>query len=428
MMDRMRRGLLGFLLLAVTAALVGLPSPAGAFLSDMAGHWAAGMVSALEARGIVAGVAPDVFAPDQPLTRAQWAKLVVAGLGYGDAAAALSGQPSRFVDVPAWHWAAGYIEVLAELGLTAGVGNGAFDPEGPVTRAQLAVFAVRAAGIDPGGGSGAAPYADEAEIPAWAREAVAAARAHGLMEGMPGGRFEPGRPVTRAEGAAVLYRLLAHKGLLYQVSGTLVAFDPNTRRATVRDAAGEARTVRMDRDATYLRQGSLSGPGELRVLDQVWIALDDSGDGLFLEAWQDDAVVERVAVELGRALLLLPDHRWVERPIQPGALISVNGREAPAAAVDGLTSVYVAFDHATGEIRVMAALRHPVSGVLVDPWVDDDLAAVDLGGRVTELTWAEEPVILIDGRRAEVYELRAGDPLLLAFDEDGRIAYVEVNR
>lgn len=428
MMKGTTRSLLRFLAVGVTVALVGLPAPASAFLSDLVGHWAAGVVSALEARGIVAGVAPDRFAPDAPLTRAQWAKLVVEGLGYGDAAAALSGQPTRFADVPAGHWAAGYVEALAELGLTAGVGQGAFDPEGLVTRAQLALFAVRAAGVDPADAPGVARYADDADIPGWARAAVEAARARGLMQGMPDGRFEPNRPVTRAEGAAVLYRLLDQRGSLYHVAGTLVAFDRDARWVTVRDAAGQTHAVQMDPRATYMRQGSLSGPGELRLLDQVWIARGDGGEGLFLEAWQQDVVAERVAVDLGMVTITLPGPRQVVRPIQPGALVYVNGREAPAAFVNGLESVYVAFDTATGQVRAMAALRAPRTGVLVDPWVDEDLAAVAFDGDVQQLVWSEEPVIVISGVRADLHELQPGDPLLLGFDEAGRIAYAEVNR
>jgi hypothetical protein len=48
-----------------------------------------------------------------------------------------------FGDVPSDHWAANWIEQLALEGITAGCGSGNYCPESPVTRAQMAVFLVR---------------------------------------------------------------------------------------------------------------------------------------------------------------------------------------------------------------------------------------------------------------------------------------------
>jgi len=45
------------------------------------------------------------------------------------------------------HWAAGWIEQLAAEGITGGCGNGNYCPDDSVTRAQMAVFLVRAFGL-----------------------------------------------------------------------------------------------------------------------------------------------------------------------------------------------------------------------------------------------------------------------------------------
>ena len=50
-------------------------------------------------------------------------------------------------------------------------------------------------------------YTDKDKIPVWAREGVAYCTANGLMDGVDGGRFDPNGVVTRAQLATVLARL-----------------------------------------------------------------------------------------------------------------------------------------------------------------------------------------------------------------------------
>ena len=54
---------------------------------------------------------------------------------------------ATFVDVPKGYWAFRHIEALAASGITAGCGGGAFCPEDPLTRAQMAVFLAKALGL-----------------------------------------------------------------------------------------------------------------------------------------------------------------------------------------------------------------------------------------------------------------------------------------
>ena len=54
------------------------------------------------------------------------------------------GTAAPFADVPADWWSCKYVKRLVELGITSGVGGGLFDPEGVVTREQMAAFITRA--------------------------------------------------------------------------------------------------------------------------------------------------------------------------------------------------------------------------------------------------------------------------------------------
>ncbi|MFK2827097.1 S-layer homology domain-containing protein [Bacillus sp. B190/17] len=74
------------------------------------------------------------FYPDTKLTRAEMARTVVKALS-------LHGKPaSSFSDVPDSHPDASYINALAANGLTSGVGNNKYNPDGLVTRGQMAIF------------------------------------------------------------------------------------------------------------------------------------------------------------------------------------------------------------------------------------------------------------------------------------------------
>lgn len=119
------------------------PAAAGVFADVPTDHWAARYVEQLWADGVTAGCLVEdeirYFCPDDPVTRAQMAVFVCLARGWEPLT------PSGlFGDVPTDHWAAGYIERLAEEGVTAGCGGGQFCPETSITRAEIAVFLVRA--------------------------------------------------------------------------------------------------------------------------------------------------------------------------------------------------------------------------------------------------------------------------------------------
>jgi hypothetical protein len=102
-------------------------------------HWAGDFIEELAAEGITAGCGGGKYCPDNPITRAEIAVfLLVAEHGPGWVPPAPTG--TVFSDVPSGHWAGAYIEALASEGITGGCGMGAFCPDRPVTRAEMAVF------------------------------------------------------------------------------------------------------------------------------------------------------------------------------------------------------------------------------------------------------------------------------------------------
>ncbi|MFD0673099.1 glycosyl hydrolase 53 family protein [Cohnella sp. GCM10027633] len=115
-------------------------------------------------------------------------------------------QVSRsFADVPANHWAEKAIASLASKLIVSGTGDDKFEPGRAVTRAEFATMLFRALRL-PATTPAATPFADVPQSASYA-EAVNAVHAIGVVNGMgTGNTFEPNRTITRQEMAAMLLR------------------------------------------------------------------------------------------------------------------------------------------------------------------------------------------------------------------------------
>lgn len=87
------------------------------------------------------------FRPKDELKRSEGAKIITYLMLGKEAAEQMTGG-GKFSDVPASHWAAGYIEYLAVEGIVGGIGDGKFDPDGTLTTAQFAKMLLGALGYD----------------------------------------------------------------------------------------------------------------------------------------------------------------------------------------------------------------------------------------------------------------------------------------
>ncbi|MBE7023040.1 MAG: S-layer homology domain-containing protein [Ruminococcaceae bacterium] len=84
-------------------------------------------VETLNKLGIVTGYEDGTYKPEDGVTRAEMAALVSRIQGFGDTAGANAN--TNFVDVPASHWASGYVASAASMGIINGYGDGNFGPE-----------------------------------------------------------------------------------------------------------------------------------------------------------------------------------------------------------------------------------------------------------------------------------------------------------
>jgi hypothetical protein len=96
------------------------------------GHWASEAIRQLQAQQIMLGVSTDRFAPNRPLTRAEFATLAVRW----QKLTSTGTTSTSFRDVNG-HWAAANIAILVQTGVAKGYSDGTFRPNEGVTRAEL---------------------------------------------------------------------------------------------------------------------------------------------------------------------------------------------------------------------------------------------------------------------------------------------------
>ena len=139
------------ILLAAVLLLFSLSAAAGAEFYDevrFADEYRTAIVC-VSAKGIISGFPDKTFLPNDPLTRAQAAKILCTALEGASAADAVTAAETVFSDVPASHWASGFIAWCADKGIVAGLGDGKFNPDGRLSSAAFAKMLLVAYGHDP---------------------------------------------------------------------------------------------------------------------------------------------------------------------------------------------------------------------------------------------------------------------------------------
>ena len=175
------------------------PSAAAVVLNDIAGHWAQESIEKLVARGAISGFPDGSFRPDQNITRAQFVTVLVKALGLEAA------EGKVFADT-AGHWARESIGIAAALKIVNGYSDNQFGPDDLITREQMAVMIVNAAGLSKV--ADAKQFIDGDKISSWAKDAVDTASSKGIITGYPDNSFRPQDHATRAQAAAVIVRAL----------------------------------------------------------------------------------------------------------------------------------------------------------------------------------------------------------------------------
>lgn len=161
----------------------------------------------LASRGIINGRAEGIFAPEDSMTRAEFAAIMVRGLGLP------LKRSGRFADVRESDWFGSYVDTAADYGIVNGISETEFAPGGTITREQAAVMSARAAalcGMDTNPKSEfntLEQFGDYRSLADWARSAAAFCYESGIFA-QPDINIEPSRAIKRYEVAQIIYNIM----------------------------------------------------------------------------------------------------------------------------------------------------------------------------------------------------------------------------
>jgi len=184
---------------------------------DVVNHWAKASVNDMGSRMVIDGIGNGRFDPDREMTRAEFATILVRGLGLKPE----SGKTS-FSDVDAADWYSGAVQTAYEHGLINGLEDGTFRPSDKITREQamavlakaMAVTGLKAKLPSQAAGDPASAYADAGDASEWAKNGIADCLRSGIVTGTTGSLLAPKAFVTRAEVAVLVQRLLLKSDLI----------------------------------------------------------------------------------------------------------------------------------------------------------------------------------------------------------------------
>ncbi|MET3851395.1 Ig-like domain-containing protein [Paenibacillus sp. OAE614] len=196
-----------FAVLAIdqTTGLTVISNPAE--FSDISGHWAEASIKQAASTGIVTGYPDGTFKPGKTVTRAEFAVMLVNTLGIKKPGAELTFIDSASIGA----WAHHAVAQVVQLGMMKGYENGTFRPSEEITRAEIAVTITNAVG-QISKDTPEAGFADDGEIPDWAKGSAEFLKQTGIMQGKDGNRFAPQEAATRAEAVTVLLNMFVLEG------------------------------------------------------------------------------------------------------------------------------------------------------------------------------------------------------------------------
>ncbi|MGG1637948.1 glycosyl hydrolase family 18 protein [Paenibacillus sp. NRS-1760] len=179
---------------------------------DVTAEWNKNYIERAAAKLIVFGQSNEQFGGNTIITRAEFISMISRGLGI---VPKVEGAP--FDDVAADSKYAGDIALAKELGIITGKSEQLFDPNGTITRQDMAVILAKVMKLIDRTADGDAAllesFRDQASISSYAKASVALLVKEQILQGVSETKFDPQAKVTKAQAVVAVMRLLDNLGL-----------------------------------------------------------------------------------------------------------------------------------------------------------------------------------------------------------------------
>lgn len=193
-----------FLSAVLAAALLVCMLPAALAVSDIDNHWAKKYLTAMDELEVInPSSSTGNFTPDQAIRRWEFMRYINRAFGFTETTSI------SFTDVPSNSVYYETVQIAVKYGYINGVGNNKMDPEGTLTREQAATILGRLHKYTPSADlSELNAFSDRAKLSEYSKSYVAEAVAQGYINGYSDGTFQPQGDITRGEIAKILYYFL----------------------------------------------------------------------------------------------------------------------------------------------------------------------------------------------------------------------------
>ncbi len=166
---------------------------------DIDGHWAEEYINHLYEEGVVSGYNENLFGPDNPITRAQFTKMVTEIMDYELVEEI---DEPLFIDLEDTDWYTPYIEAAKNNGIIDGYKDGTFKPNNSINRAEAMKIVISTIY------QGQFPEFESTFVDVlstdWFAPYVIFAFKNGIITGYDENSFKPAKNMTRAEAAKVI--------------------------------------------------------------------------------------------------------------------------------------------------------------------------------------------------------------------------------
>jgi glycosidase len=176
--------------------------------------WGAQDIKVMAAKHIVNGKTVNTFDPNGDITRAEFAALLMRALGIQTSSDSLN----PFTDVVAGQWYTAEVVAAYDAKLVSGMDATHFNPNGKITREEMAVMTARA--LKKQGKTVVVEngllekYSDSVNVNVWANEGIQISLQTKIMQGISDSELQPSNQATRATAVVVLKRMMEYVGLL----------------------------------------------------------------------------------------------------------------------------------------------------------------------------------------------------------------------
>lgn len=268
------------LLMVLSLFACGLsPVTAGELIEydDVGGHWAAETISQCRVYQIMKGYPGNIFMPDRNLSRAEALVVIGRSLGWETQVNNVSTAGVRFPAdlLPIYR---GYVALAANKQLIGSKEIPGMKFNDPVSRIEMAVWLSRALNLT--GNAAGINFSDLNLIPQSNRSMLAGVVEAGILKGLPGNYFAPSQPLTRAQMATILVRMI-DKGKVKpaygsQVTGKIKSVNLAQKKINV-ELPYSVYSYEFDSPYTVFRGGRKSNLHDIVVGENVRLSLNQSG-------------------------------------------------------------------------------------------------------------------------------------------------------